>query len=334
MASSSDCSGEISFFSGLFLGIFNGVSGSAAIIGNTMVLITFFKNQCLRQPTYYLMASLAAMDFLVGLVVNPFYIVLTNFVTWQYREENLLQLESFLDMTSSMTIMYTLTCMSIERYIAVIYSLRYRSVVTGKRSLIAIAVVWFFGFSLNALYFVTNNDNLPKMWVTCGVITGIAMTIILACYAKIFSAARAQSRRIAVSERCAQSNSTSTQTEEKPDPAVAKRAAKEAKRARKAAWRVGVTVGAVMFLSLPVFVVGIIQVVIMGDLCRFRYYNQVWMWSTTLSLISSALDPWIYAMGIKEFRDCFKRTIRDNLLKWVQMLSCRGQVELTNNFQD
>lgn len=325
MASSSECSGEISFFSALFLGIFNGVSGFAAITGNLMVLITFFRNRCLRKPCYYLMVSLAAVDLLVGLVVNPFYIALTNFVPWQYRENHLLQLESFLDMTTSMTIIYTLTCMSIERYIAVIYSLRYRSVVTGKRSLTAIAVVWILGISVNSLFFVTSNDDLPKMWVTCGIITGIAMTIILVCYAKIFLAARAQSRRIAVSERSA-SNSNS-QGRENSDPAAAKRAAKEAKRARKAAWRVGVTVVAVMFLSMPVFVVGIIQIVIRGDLCRFRFYNQVWMWSTTLSLISSALDPWIYAMGIKEFRDCFKQTIYSKFVLLSNMTSCRWRVE-------
>ena len=76
-----------------------------------MVLITFYKNQPLRQPCCYLMASLAEMDFLVGLAVNPLYIALTNFISWQYKEEHLMQLESFLTMTNSMIIMHTLTVM-------------------------------------------------------------------------------------------------------------------------------------------------------------------------------------------------------------------------------
>ena len=144
------------------------------------------------------MTSLATMDLLVGLAVNPLYIALTNFVSWQYREAHLLQLESFFAMTSSMVIMHNLTVMSIERYIAVNYSLRYRILVTEKRSCIVIAIVWTFGFSLNALYFVTSNDDLPKMWITCGVLTGLVpMLIILFCYANILRAARKQSRRIA-----------------------------------------------------------------------------------------------------------------------------------------
>ena len=142
-----------------------------------MVLITFYKNQPLRQPWFYLMASLAEMDFLVGLAVNPLYIALTNFISWQYKEEHLMQLESFLTMTTSMIIMHTLTVMSVERYIAVIYPLRYRSVVTEKHSGIAIAVVWTFGFSLNALFSTASNDDLPKLWITCGVVTGIVPVI-------------------------------------------------------------------------------------------------------------------------------------------------------------
>lgn len=311
MANTSDCTGEISLFSAAFLGILNGMSSLAATTGNVMVLITFFKNQSLRQPCYYLMVSLATMDLSVGLLVNPLYIALTNFVSWQYREEHLLQLESFFAMTSSMIIMHTLTCMSIERYIAVNYSLRYHTLVTEKRSYIAIAIVWSFGFSLNAVFFVTNNDGLPKMWITCGVLTGIVpMIIILFCYGKILRAARSQSRRIADTERCA--SYSSSQDEVSTDNNSEKRTAKEAKRARKAAWSVGIAIVVVMLLSLPVSVVSIMQVVSMGDVCRFRFNNQVWMWCATLSLISSVLDPWIYAMRIQEFKECFKRTMGFN----------------------
>lgn len=311
MADSTNCTGDISFFSSVFLGIFNGLSGLAAIIGNLIVLVTFFKNQSLRQPSYYLLASLALMDLLVGFVANPLYIVLTNFIKWQYREENLLQLESFLAMTSSMIIMHTLTCMSIERYIAVNYSLRYHNLVTEKRTWVTIAIVWIFGFLLNALYFVTSNDNLPKMWITCGVITGIVpMIVIFSCYGKIFLAARKQARRIAVTERCA--SNSATQDEESTAASGQKRALREAKRAWKAARSVGFAIVVVMLLSMPVSVVSIIQIVTAGDVCRFRYNNQVWMWVATLSLLSSALDPWIYAMRIQEFKDCFKRTMRIN----------------------
>ena len=319
MADPLQCTGEISSISAVILGILNGVSGLAAIIGNLMVLITFFKNQSLRQPCYYLMSSLAAMDLLVGLAVNPLYIALTNFVPWQYREEHLLQLESFFAMTSSMVIMHTLTVMSIERYIAVNYALRYRTLVTEKRSCIAIAIVWTFGFSLNSLFFVTSNDDLPKMWLACGVLTGLAPTIIIIfCYGKILQAARAQSRRIAVTERCVSNYiSRGIDCEESTDAAVGneRSVAKEVKRARKAAWGVAIAVAVVMSLSMPVSVVSIMQIVTSDDVCRFRYNNRAWMWGATLSLISSVLDPWIYTMRIREFKDCFKRTMHVN---WIQ----------------
>ena len=196
------CTGEISFISAIILGIFNSVSGLAAVIGNLIVLITVIKNSSLRLPCYYLLASLSAMDLFVGIAVNPLYIMLTNFVSWQYREEHLLQLESFFVISSGMIIMHTLSVMAIERYIAVIYPLRYYSVVTLKRSCIVIVNVWVFGFTLSSFSFALTNEELPKRWIVCWVLTGFApMMVIFFCYGKIFQAARHQSRRITVEER-------------------------------------------------------------------------------------------------------------------------------------
>lgn len=145
------------------------------------------------------MASLAAIDLVVGVAVNPLYIVLANFVSWKYRDDHLLQLESFIAASSAMIIMHNLSIMSIERYIAVIYPLRYPSLVTVKRACIAIAATWALGLIFNGLYFATSNENLPKMWIAGSVFTGlIPVTTVSFCYVKIFQAARAQSKRIAV----------------------------------------------------------------------------------------------------------------------------------------
>lgn len=316
MSDSVNCTGEISRISSFILGILNGVSGFAAITGNFLVLITFIKNQSLREPSYYFMTSLATVDLLVGLVVNPFYVAITNFVSWQYREERLLQLESFLAMTASTIIMHSLTVMSVERFIGVNYPLRYRSLVTEKRSCIAIASVWTFGLSFNSAFFATSNDDLPNMWIACGVLSGlIPMTIILFCYGKILRAARTQSRRIHVAEGCVSNLDMPVDSAEgnrQVDNQLNTSVAKEVRRARKTAWSVAVAIVVVMFLSVPAIVVSIMQILVSDDVCLFRQNNRVWMWCATLSLVSSALDPWIYAMRIKEFRDCFKRTVRLN----------------------
>lgn len=307
MADQLHCTGEISSISAIILGALNSVSGLAAIIGNVIVLITFFKNQTLRQPCYYLVASLSAIDLFVGIAVNPLYIVLTNVVSWQYREEHLLQLESFFAMSSSMIIMHNLCVMSIERYIAVIFPLRYYSVVTVKRSYIAIGIVWLFGFTLNAFYFALGNEDLPKLWIICGVLTGLVpMVIIFVCYGKILKTAREQSRRIAITENSVSAISRDEESAvtdaETTTPAV------ESKKAKKTAWTVAIVVLVAVVMSMPVSVVSILQIVT-SDLCLRRHYNRAWMWAATLSLTSSAMDPWIYAMRIREFRASFKRTL-------------------------
>ena len=82
----------------------------------------------------------------------------------------------------------------------------------------------------------------------------------------------------------------------------------EAKRTKKIAWTVAIVVVVAVVLSMPVSVVSILQIST-TDLCRRRHYTRAWMWAATLSLTSSAMDPWIYAMRIREFRTFFKRTL-------------------------
>ena len=302
------CTGEISStIAAIILGIINSVSGLAAVIGNLIVLITVIKNQSLRQPCYYLLASLSAIDLFVGIAVNPLYIMLTNFVSWQYREEHLLQPESFFVMSSAMIIMHTLSVMGIERYIAVIYPLRYYSVVTVKRSCIAVVIIWVFGFTFSSFSFALTNEDLPKLWITSWMLTGfVPMLVIFFCYGNIFQAARHQSRRIALEQR-----SVRWAISRDEDGAVTKVETAhfiEAKKTMKTAWKVAIVVVVEVVVSIPVSVINILQIST-TDLCRHRHYTRAWMWAAALSFTSSAVDPWIYAMRIRDFKASFKRTL-------------------------
>ena len=311
MSDQSDCSGQLSVISAVILGILNGVSGLATITGNLMVLVTFFKNQSLHQPCYFLMASLSAIDLIVGVVVNPLYIVLTNFVSWEYRDDHLLQLESFFASSSSMIIMHNLSIMSIERYIAVNYPLRYLGVVTVKRTFITIVATWAFGVIFNGLYFATSKEDLSKMWIACSIVTGlIPMTTVSFCYAKIWQAARAQSRRTAVMAKSVSvpPKEQGSAAEETTASVMSVQAIVQAKRSRKAAWSVAIIVLVAVVLSMPVTIIGVLQIAT-TDLCARRLLNKAWMWVITLSLTSSAMDPWIYAMRIREFQTCVKQTL-------------------------
>ena len=307
MADQLQCTGEISSVSAIILGIINSVSGLTAVIGNLIVLTTVIKNPSLLQPCYYLLASLSAIDLFVGIAVNPLYIMLTNFVPWQYREEHLLQLESFFVMSSAMIIMHTLSIMSIERYIAVIHPLRYYSVVTVKRSCIAIVIIWVFGFTLSSFSFALTNEDLPKLWIIGWVLTGFApMLVMFFCYGKIFQVARHQSRRIAVEQRSVRW----AISRDEDGAAINAETALfvEAKKTMRTAWKVAIVVVVEVILSIPVSVINTLQIST-TDLCRHRHYTRAWMWAAALSFTSSAVDPWIYAMRIRDFKVSVKRTL-------------------------
>lgn len=100
----------------------------------------------------------------------------------------------------------------------------------------------------------------------------------------------------------------------------------ESKRRRKAAWSVAIAVLVAVVLSMPVSIVGILQIAT-TDLCVRRIYNRAWMWVTTVSLASSAMDPWIYAMRIREFKASFKRTLCNKCNKLQLSSVVRSEVQ-------
>lgn len=71
-------------FKNAFLILFLVTLGVVIILGNTIVLLAIFVDFRLRQPTHYLMGSLALADLLLGTLVLPFSSTQLYFDKWFY----------------------------------------------------------------------------------------------------------------------------------------------------------------------------------------------------------------------------------------------------------
>ena len=119
-----------------------------SIIGNTLVLAAILRSSSLHSPSTILLCSLAVSDIFVGLVVQPLYIA------YQLTEKDFLELPgktaSFLALGVSLS---TMTTISLDRFLALHFHMRYPNMMTVQRVLYISAALWFSAFLCSWLSF-------------------------------------------------------------------------------------------------------------------------------------------------------------------------------------
>ena len=114
------------------LALLNIFSGVLSVASNLLVLIAIYNFSPLRKVSIFFILSLAVADFLVGLVMNPVYAWIF-FVNATEENHPLRVAEHWLWLQAVVISTFTLTAVSIERYIAVTKCLHYLEIVTAKR---------------------------------------------------------------------------------------------------------------------------------------------------------------------------------------------------------
>ncbi|CAF1465752.1 unnamed protein product [Adineta steineri] len=114
----------------------------ATVGGNTLVLLALYLDKGLHSPSFYLIANMATADLLLGLFVLPFSSVL------ELLNERWIFGESFcsawlaLDVLCCTASIMALMGISIDRYIGVTRPLNYSGIMTTRRTIYLVIVVW------------------------------------------------------------------------------------------------------------------------------------------------------------------------------------------------
>lgn len=134
----------------IIIGI-NAVSSLIASSFNFLVILAFIKTPSLRTPSFILILSLAVSDFGVGVISQPLYSLKRVGILIGYVKSERV------DMLWVLSWLFTVTAINIDRYLAVRLRLSYQSTVTTKRSIIAIALIWFFSAFYTALMWISED---------------------------------------------------------------------------------------------------------------------------------------------------------------------------------
>lgn len=284
-----NCGGELAFSESVILALLYGIIALPAIVGNAVFLWVFYKSRTIRTFSNLLLSSLALADLLVGLIIDPMWIARCVLKPLPYSHSFKIAIDA-LWIQTSVTTTFSLCVVSLDRYIAIRSALLYKQIVTRKRCYTAVAFVWIaslsFGFSR---IMVTNPATLPKLWMCVTVITILfPMILIIFCYSRISVVAREQCKTIARQN-------------------IHVKLVSEGLRNRRAAKTVGFVV-ALFFISwFPSLTTSFIHLTT-SDHCRNM--RLVWLWVELIAFSSSGINPWLYSLRNRDFRQEMNRVFR------------------------
>ena len=122
--------------------ILNPVFSLTALAGNFFVLGAICTTPTLHKPTNILLLGLSLSDLAVGLLVQPFFTVIFIFEVSQESYPGLSSIFRFIQAIFISATILTLTSVSVDRCLALILHLRYVAVVTVKKTLLVLCLIW------------------------------------------------------------------------------------------------------------------------------------------------------------------------------------------------
>ena len=292
-----NCSKEyLSSGASIVLSVWFSLSGLAAITGNVVVLWLFYKHKSLRTISNRFLASLSVADVFVGLVIDPVWIVIVCWI--QPRgQKNLIMLTKMLWIQTTAATTLNSCCVSIDRFIAIRFPFRYQDILTKRRCLAVIILVWFISLSLSLpiLFFQPGKDRKELfVSITCTMFLA-PLLVVSFCYIIIFKVARKQFGSILAAKKL-------------PDSSENIRA--RVTQNFKAIKTVGFVLSACIITWMPSVVLLLVDFYYAKEeRCRIRKVKSVVLpWVQAIAFTSSAINPLIYYLRNSDFRQAFRRT--------------------------
>ena len=271
------------------LNIFLSITAS---FGNTLILVALRKETSLHPPSKLLLRCLATSDLCVGLITEPF--IVTYWMSKANESFNICRytlLPTFITSYILVSVsLLTLTAISVDRLLALLLGLRYRQVVTLKRTYVVVIAIWLMSIVCTTLSFLSR---LITIWYSY-LGTLMCLTVSISSYTKIFLTLRRQQTQVQDIVR-----------QEQPSQATPRPPLNIA-RYRKA-------VSSILWLQITLAVC-YIPYGVTDSLRTYGYLsssiNLAGEFSLTIVYLNSSLNPLLYCWKITEMRQAVKDTIR------------------------
>ncbi|XP_064513420.1 adrenocorticotropic hormone receptor [Pseudopipra pipra] len=173
---------------------------AAGILENLLILIAVVRNKNLHLPMYFFICSLAISDMLGSLyktLENIFIILckmgyLTRHGDFEKKLDDAMDSMFILSLLGSI---FSLLAIAADRYITIFYALRYHNIMTLRRALVILAIIWTFcaGSSIAIALFSYEAATV----IPFTILFPLMMFFILCLYVHMFLLARSHAKMIA-----------------------------------------------------------------------------------------------------------------------------------------
>ena len=273
----------------VFLSVINTFLTIKAFLGNTLILVALRKDTSIHPSSKLLYRNLAITDLCVGIIAEPLKVA--YWISVVNRRWDICYYASltvyFAGVTLCSVSLTTMTTISVDRLLALLLGLRYRQVVTLKRTrLIAIGgwIVSIVGVSISFL-----NPLISSMYRY--IVLAFCLVTTICAYTKIFMSLRRN--QIHVQNHVVQGQSSQVNTLKK---------ARYRKAVYSALW-VQVTL---VICYLPY---GIAVALTPQRRMPLSTYLAL-QFAATLVFLNSSLNPFLYCWKITEVRQAVKETLQ------------------------
>ena len=262
----------------------------AAFAGNSLILVALHKESSLHPPSKLLYRCLATTDLLVGLVAQPLNalcwmsVVQEHWSRCRYARDAGYITSYVLILVSLMT----MTAISVDRLLALLLGLRYKQIVTLKRTYIIVTTFWVFTLVASSCGIFYRRI---IFWYRRLVIS-FCLVISFASYTKIFYTLRYHQAQV--------------RDQQQPSQANALNMARFRKAVYSALW-VQLTL---VVCYAPIYTVTIVTAYIKKKSLLLVVTRKV---AVILLYFNSTLNPFLYCWKISEVRQAVKRTMKKAL---------------------
>ena len=266
------------------------------VIGNSLLIAAVSMTPSIRSPSITLFCGLAVSDVLVGLVVQPLYIA------QQLKVGDLLLrlIWYFTTYCSCGVSLCTVTIITIDRFLALHYHMRYVTMVTTTRVVYTLVIVWLIIFVSFVVFFL--NSSISFVMASAFVV--VCLSISSFCYIRIYHIVKRHQTQIQVQQQAVQSSNDADNV--------------NIMRLKKSSMSTFVFYIVLILCYFPMFLLMILY----GNLRKKSLTHEQWTpelsFSGTAVFMNSSINPLLYYWRLRELRAAIIKTTRKILCRQAE----------------
>ena len=260
-----------------------------SILGNVLVLAAIIRTPSIRSTSVIMLCSLAVSDIMVGFLAQPIFIAVQltkdRFVyhVWTVTGSSLCGVS-----------LMTITAITVDRFLALHYHMRYATLVTKSRVIYTLIIIWLISFLVSGFYFWG-----PRVRnFILGVLIIISLIICTFSYIRIYLTVRRHQLQIHAQQQAVQRSNAQNNL--------------NIARLTRNAMNTFIFFIALTICYFPVYIVLTLDGISVTD------WQPEWDLTTTAVFMNSSINPFLYCWRLRELRTAVVKTARQMLCKQTE----------------